>query len=422
MRYALLNASVYINGSFEKKNVFIENGKVSEISEKAAPQGCVLFDFNNCFIFPGFVDVHVHLREPGFLYKETIKTGTEAAAHGGFCAVCAMPNLSPVPDTIEHLKIQTEAIEKSARIAVYPYGAITVGEQGERLSEMESLAENVVAFSDDGRGVQNDEMMKEAMKKAAKLKKIIAAHCEDNSLLFGGYINDGEYARKNGHKGICSKSEWKPIERDIRLAEETGAAYHVCHISTRESVELIRAAKANGIDVTCETAPHYLTLCDEDLKNDGRFKMNPPLRSKKDKEALIEGVLDGTIDMLATDHAPHSAEEKSKGLKDSLMGIVGLETAFPVMYTEFVRTGIMPIETLISLMSDKPAERFEIKTGIKVGETANLTVFDLNAKYKIDPREFYSMGKATPFEGKEVYGKCLLTVADGNIAYGDKIK
>ncbi len=420
MKFALLNAMVYEDNSFKKKNVFIDNGIVSDISEKVADNDRVLFDFENSYIFPGFIDVHVHLREPGFSYKETVKTGTMSASAGGYTAVCSMPNLSPVPDSRENLEIQLDAIKKDAVISVYPYGAITKGEMGDELSHMEDIAPDVIGFSDDGRGVQSPEMMKSAMVKAKSINKMIVAHCEENSLLNGGYIHDGEYAQANNHKGICSESEWKPIKRDIALLKETKASYHVCHISTKESVDLIRQAKKDGVDITCETGPHYLTLCDMDLKDEGRFKMNPPLRSKEDKEALIKGILDGTIDMIATDHAPHSNEEKSKGLKGSAMGVVGLETAFPVMYTEFVRTNKMTLESLIRLMSINPSQRFGIKTGIKVGDVANLTVFDLEKKYKVDPDKFVTMGRATPFEGKEVYGKCLLTVANGKIVYGDK--
>lgn len=322
-----------------------------------------------------------------------------------------MPNLSPVPDCAEHLKAQLDAIDKSAVIEVIPYGAITVGEKGEELSDMESMADNVCAFSDDGRGVQNDGMMREAMAKAKRLGKIIAAHCEDNSLLFGGYIHDGEYAKAHGHRGISSESEYRQIERDLRLAEETGCAYHVCHISTKESVELIRQAKARGVDVTSETAPHYLVLCDEDMQEDGRFKMNPPLRSREDKQALIEGIKDGTIDMIATDHAPHSAEEKGRGLEKSLMGVVGLETAFPVLYTELVKKNIIMLERLVELMSFKPKERFEIDTG------CDFAVFGIDEPYKTDPNEFLSMGRATPFAGREVFGRCLLTVHGGKAVY-----
>ncbi len=365
----------------------------------------------NYIIVPGLCDVHVHFREPGFSYKETIASGSAAAAHGGYTAVCTMPNLSPVPDCAEHLKAQLDAIDKSAVIEVIPYGAITVGEKGEELSDMESMADNVCAFSDDGRGVQNDGMMREAMAKAKRLGKIIAAHCEDNSLLFGGYIHDGEYAKAHGHRGISSESEYRQIERDLRLAEETGCAYHVCHISTKESVELIRQAKARGVDVTSETAPHYLVLCDEDMREDGRFKMNPPLRSREDKQALIEGIKDGTIDMIATDHAPHSAEEKGRGLEKSLMGVVGLETAFPVLYTELVKKNIITLERLVELMSFKPKERFEIDTG------CDFAVFGIDEPYKTDPNEFLSMGRATPFAGREVFGRCLLTVHGGKAVY-----
>ena len=362
-------------------------------------------------IVPGLCDVHVHFREPGFSYKETIASGSAAAAHGGYTAVCTMPNLDPVPDSAEHLQVQLDAIKRGAAIKVLPYGAITVGEKGERLADMEAISDKVCAFSDDGKGVQNDEMMREAMTAAKRLGKIIAAHCEDNSLLFGGYIHDGEYAKAHGHRGISSASEYKQIERDLRLAEETGCAYHVCHISTKESVELIRQAKARGVDVTCETAPHYLVLCDEDMQEDGRFKMNPPLRSREDKKALIEGIKDGTIDMIATDHAPHSAEEKGRGLEKSLMGVVGLETAFPVLYTELVIKNIITLERLVELMSFKPKERFGIDTN------NDFAVFDISEAYKIDPEDFLSMGRATPFAGREVFGRCLLTVHNGKVVY-----
>ena len=362
-------------------------------------------------IVPGLCDVHVHFREPGFSYKETIASGSAAAAHGGYTAVCSMPNLDPVPDSAEHLQVQLDAIKRGAAIKVLPYGAITVGEKGERLADMEAISDKVCAFSDDGRGVQNDEMMREAMTAAKRLGKIIAAHCEDNALLLGGYIHDGEYARMHGHRGISSASEYKQIERDLRLAEETGCAYHVCHISTKESVELIRQAKARGVDVTCETAPHYLVLCDEDMQEDGRFKMNPPLRSREDKQALIEGIKDGTIDMIATDHAPHSAEEKERGLEKSLMGIVGLETAFPVLYTELVMKNIITLDRLVELMSFKPKKRFGIDT------ENDFAVFDISEAYKIDPENFLSMGRATPFAGREVFGRCLLTVHNEKVVY-----
>lgn len=386
--------------------------KIRAFAEKFLADGGLLSVISKKYIIvPGLCDVHVHFREPGFSYKETIASGSAAAAHGGYTAVCTMPNLDPVPDSAEHLQVQLDAIKRGAAIKVLPYGAITVGEKGEKLADMEAMSDKVCAFSDDGKGVQNDEMMREAMAKAKRLGKIIAAHCEDNSLLFGGYIHDGEYARMHGHRGISSESEYKQIERDLRLAEETGCAYHVCHISTKESVELIRQAKAHGVNVTCETAPHYLVLCDEDMQEDGRFKMNPPLRSREDKKALIEGIKDGTIDMIATDHAPHSAEEKGRGLEKSLMGIVGLETAFPVLYTELVMKNIITLDRLVELMSFKPKERFGIDT------ENDFAVFDISEAYKIDPEKFLSMGRATPFAGREVFGRCLLTVHNGKVVY-----
>lgn len=385
--------------------------KIRAFAEKFLADGGLLSAVENYIIVPGLCDVHVHFREPGFSYKETIASGSAAAAHGGYTAVCTMPNLDPVPDSAEHLQVQLDAIERGAAIKVLPYGAITVGEKGEKLADMEAMSDKVCAFSDDGKGVQNDKMMREAMTAAKRLGKIIAAHCEDNSLLFGGYIHDGEYAKAHGHRGISSASEYKQIERDLRLAEETGCAYHVCHISTKESVELIRQAKAHGVNVTCETAPHYLVLCDEDMQEDGRFKMNPPLRSRADKEALIEGIKDGTIDMIATDHAPHSAEEKGRGLEKSLMGVVGLETAFPVLYTELVMKNIITLDRLVELMSFKPKERFGIDTN------NDFAVFDISEAYKIDPKDFLSMGRATPFAGREVFGRCLLTVHNEKVVY-----
>lgn len=385
--------------------------KIRAFAEKFLADGGLLSAVENYIIVPGLCDVHVHFREPGFSYKETIASGSAAAAHGGYTAVCTMPNLDPVPDSAEHLQVQLDAIKRGAAIKVLPYGAITVGEKGEKLADMEAMSDKVCAFSDDGKGVQNDEMMREAMTAAKRLGKIIAAHCEDNSLLFGGYIHDGEYAKAHGHRGISSESEYRQIERDLRLAEETGCVYHVCHISTKESVELIRQAKARGVDVTSETAPHYLVLCDEDMREDGRFKMNPPLRSREDKQALIEGIKDGTIDMIATDHAPHSAEEKGRGLEKSLMGVVGLETAFPVLYTELVKKNIITLERLVELMSFNPKELFGIDTG------CDFAVFGIDEPYKTDPNEFLSMGRATPFAGREVFGRCLLTVHSGKAVY-----
>ena len=368
-------------------------------------------DVDRYRVFPGFCDVHVHFREPGFSYKETMKSGSLAAARGGYTAVCTMPNLSPVPDSVEHLNEQLAIIERDAVIHVYPYAAITVGEKGERLSDMEGMARNAIAFSDDGRGVQSDEMMREAMKRAKALGKMIVAHCEVNDLLHGGYIHDGNYAKAHGHRGICSESEYLQIERDLKLAKEIGCAYHVCHISAKESVEAIRRAKADGVDVTCETAPHYLVMDDGDLQEEGRFKMNPPLRGKDDREALIRGVRDGTIDMIATDHAPHSAEEKARGLEKSAFGIVGIETAFPVMYSKLVKTGVISIERLLELLVWAPRERF----GIPLGE--DFSVWDLDAEFTVDPAEFLSMGHATPFTGMRLQGRNLLTVCNGKVVY-----
>ncbi|HIQ69420.1 MAG TPA: dihydroorotase [Candidatus Avoscillospira stercorigallinarum] len=362
-------------------------------------------------VFPGFADVHVHLREPGFSYKETIASGTRAAAHGGYTAVCAMPNLNPVPDSGEHLEVQEAAIAAGAVIHVYPYGAITVGEQGEALADLAALAPRVCGFSDDGRGVQARAMMEDAMVEAKALGKVIAAHCEDNSLLHGGYIHDGQYARTHGHKGICSESEWGPIARDLELAAKTGCKYHVCHISTKESVELIRQAKKSGVDVTCETGPHYLVLDDSCLREDGRFKMNPPLRDRSDREALVEGLRDGTIDMIATDHAPHSAEEKARGLAKSAMGVVGIETAFPVVYTYLVKPGLVPLETVVNALTVNPRTRF----GLPLGE--DFSVWDLEDRYVIDPETFLSLGRATPFAGMEVQGRNLLTVCGGKAVW-----
>ena len=401
--------SVYTNGCLSSLPLAVENGIIVS-SDKI--QGDII-SFDDMYIFPGFADVHVHLREPGFSYKETIKTGTLASAHGGYTAVCSMPNLNPVPDSVENLRQQLDIIEKDACIHVYPYGSITVGQMGEKLSDMEGMAKDIIAFSDDGRGVQSDEMMEEAMLKAKALGKMIVAHCEVNDLLKGGYIHDGEYAKAHGHRGICSESEWKQIERDLKLVEKTGCSYHVCHISTKESVEIIRQAKAKGLDVTCETGPHYLILDDSNLQEHGRFKMNPPLRGEADRLALIEGIKDGTIDMIATDHAPHSAEEKGRGLEKSMMGVVGIETAFPLMYTYFVETGVITLEKLIELMSINPRKRFGIGGGTDEGQSADFTVVDLNAEYEINPDEFYSMGKATPFEGFRVKGKIVHTYVGG---------
>ncbi len=392
------------------------NGKIKFIGTKNTVADCPHFSAlvsfsSNIVVLPGFCDVHVHFREPGFSYKETIESGSKAAAHGGYTAVCTMPNLNPVPDSADNLQKQIDIIKKDSLINIYPYAAITVGQRGEELSGMEDLAQNAIAFSDDGRGVQSSELMRLAMQKAKSLGKMIVAHCEDNSLLRGGYIHDGVYAKAHGHKGICSESEYGPIARDLKLVAETGCDYHVCHISTKESVELIRKAKKAGLPVTCETAPHYLVLCDEDLREEGRFKMNPPLRSREDRNALIEGIRDGTIDIIATDHAPHSAEEKGRGLEKSAFGIVGLETAFPVMYTHLVKTGIITLEKLVELMCENPRRRF----GIPLGN--DYTVWDLDFEGEVNTDDFLSLGKATPFENEKLYSRCLMTVCDGKLVY-----
>ena len=408
MKALFKNANVYTHGEFKKHDVLLDGATLSIFTGDISRDIPV---FNNIAVFPGFCDVHVHFREPGFSYKETIATGSRASARGGYTAVCTMPNLSPTPDSVENLKAQTDIIDRDAVIAVYPYGTITRGQMGEALSDMEGMRNSVIGYSDDGRGIQTEEMMLAAMEKAKALGKMIVAHCEDNSLLRGGYIHDGEYARLHSHRGICSESEFGQIARDIELVKKTGCKYHVCHISTKESVDIIRKAKAEGVDITCETGPHYLTMTDMEIGEDGRFKMNPPIRSKADRDALVEGLIDGTVDMVATDHAPHSKEEKSRGLEKSNMGVVGIETAFPVLYTKLVKTGIITLEKLVEVMSVAPRERFEITSD------AGFTVFDLGAEYEINPDEFLSMGKSTPFEGMRVYGRCLATVYDGKVVY-----
>ncbi len=387
------------------------------VAERLSSVDLCAFNSSEYAVFPGFCDVHVHFREPGFSYKETILSGSMAAARGGYTAVCTMPNLIPVPDSKANLKEQLDIIRNDGLIRVYPYGAITVGQKGQQLADMRAIAQNVIAFSDDGKGVQSADMMRAAMRRAKELKKLIVAHCEDESLLNGGYIHDGEYASANAHRGISSESEWRQLQRDLALVKETGCAYHVCHISTKESVELIRKAKAEGLDVTCETAPHYLIMDDSFLLEDGRFKMNPPLRGKDDREALISGIQDGTIDMIATDHAPHSMEEKSKGLDGSSFGIVGLETAFPLLYTYLVKENIITLDRLMQLLVYNPRKRFRIPMG------TDFSIWDMKQTYIIEPEEqFLSMGKATPFSGWRVWGKCMATVCDGKLVLMDKVR
>ena len=410
MKALFKNAEIYGMGETTKCDILFDGASFSVFKGDVSTLGSTPV-FSNTVIFPGFCDVHVHLREPGFSYKETVKSGTMAAAHGGYTAVCSMPNLSPSPDSVENLLRQLEIIERDACIKVLPYGTITVGEAGESLSDMAGMAKDVVGYSDDGRGVQSEDMMLSAMKEARRLGMPIVAHCEDNSLLRGGYIHDGEYAKAHGHRGISSESEWRQIERDIELVKKTGCKYHVCHISTKESVELIRQAKAEGVDITCETAPHYFLLDESALTENARFKMNPPLRSREDREAILGGIIDGTIDMVATDHAPHSAEEKSRGLEKSAMGVVGIETAFPLVYTYLVKPGIISMERAVELFSLNPRKRFNITSD------KGFTVFKLGSSKEINPDTFLSMGKSTPFLGTPVEAECILTVYEGRVVY-----
>ena len=421
MGYLLTGGHVFLNGGFQTADVFVDGGRIVSISPSFSCEGdpVSVIQLNDLFLIPGFVDVHVHLREPGFSYKETIASGTAAAAAGGYTAVCPMPNLNPVPDSMETLQLELDALEKDAVVHVYPYGAITAAEQGEALADLAGMAPSVMAFSDDGRGVQSDEMMRRAMEQAKSLNRPIVAHCEVNELLTpGGCIHDGAWAKAHGFPGISSESEWRQVERDIRLVRETGCQYHVCHISTKESVDLIRNAKAEGLPVTCETGPHYLVLCEDDLIDEGRFKMNPPLRSAADRDALLAGLLDGTIDCIATDHAPHSAEEKSKGLRQSAFGIVGLETAFSVLYTHLVKPGMLPMEVLLDRMCVRPRKIFGLPGGeITENAPADLTVLDLNYSHTIDSTTFRSLGHATPFDGWNVAGDVVATFCDGKPVY-----
>ena len=412
------NAQVYYGNTLQKADMLVENGTVVSVGNGIAVSADVpVIDAENLMILPGFADVHVHLREPGFFYKESIATGTQAAAKGGFTLVCSMPNLNPVPDSVENMAVQQEIIDRDAVINVLPYAAITKGEKGGELVDFEALADKCFAFSDDGKGVQKNEMMKEAMLRAKAMGKPIVAHCEDESLLYGGYIHDGEYARLHGHRGICSESEWGQVARDVELVRETGVQYHVCHISTKETVDIVRKAKAAGLKVSCETAPHYLALCDMELKEHGRFKMNPPIRSAQDRDALIKGVQDGTIEVIATDHAPHSAEEKEKGLEKSNMGVVGLETSFAAMNTYMVKRGYITMEKLCEVMSINPRKLFGLPHGIKPGEKADFVLVDPDKEWVVNPEEFASKGRYTPFDGVTLYGDVLMTVYNGQTVY-----
>ena len=419
MRMLLQGGQVYDRGRLIPMDIEVTDGIVTGRGQAISSNADKVFGCRGLAVFPGFADVHVHLREPGFSYKETIGTGTRACARGGYTVVGAMPNLNPAPDSDEHLRVQEELIARQAVIRVLPYASITLGQKGEgEVTDMAALAPRVIGFSDDGRGVKDADTMREAMRRCKAADAILAAHCEDMRLIpAGGAIHDGAFARAHAIPGIPSESEWGPIARDVALARETGCRYHVCHVSTKESVDIIRRAKAEGVDITCETGPHYLLLCQDDLQDLGRFKMNPPLRDKEDQQALIEGLLDGTIDMIATDHAPHSAEEKSRGLAKSAMGVVGIETAFPLMYTYFVETGRMSLEALMDRMVYAPRKRFRLGGGIEMGDRAELTVFDLHANQTIDPADFLSKGKATPFEGWQVHAECRLTIWGETIAY-----
>ena len=407
----------------EVEDIAIVDGIIVERGSNivATPED-VIIDATGLKVAPAFVDVHVHLREPGYGYKERIATGTMAAARGGYTTVCSMPNLNPVPDSPENLKVQQDIIDSDAKIEVLPYAAITIGRKGEELVDVAALHDKVCAFSDDGSGVQVDGMMERAMSEAVKHDALIAAHCEVEELLKGGYIHDGEYARQHNHKGICSESEWEQVKRDIEIAEKLGCRYHVCHISTKETVELVRQAKARGVKVTCETGPHYLIFTDMDLEEDARWKMNPPLRSAEDRAALIEGIKDGTIDMIATDHAPHSVEEKSRGLKDSAMGIVGLETAFAALNTHLVKRGVISLEHLVKIMSINPRKVFRIQGGINIGDRADIVLLDTERQWVVDSEKFYSMGKISMFVGRSMVGDVAMTIHRGEVVYENKIK
>ena len=417
-RLLIKGGTVVAEGVSRKADILVVDGKIATIGESlVADEQTEIFDAEGCIVTYGLADVHIHLREPGYSAKETITTGTRAAARGGVTTVCSMPNLQPAPDAPETIAIEQRMIDEQAVIEVLPFATISLNRAGRELANIEALRPLSVGYSDDGNGIQTEPLMREAMKRISAVDGIIAAHCENDSLLHAGYIHNGEYARLHGHKGICSESEWGPIKRDVVLAEEEGCRYHICHISTKESVEIIREAKQKCNHISCETAPHYLVLCDENLQEDGRFKMNPPLRAKEDREALIEGIKDGTIEVIATDHAPHTAEEKSRGLKGSMMGIVGIETSFAICYTHLVRKGVITIEKLIALMSENPRRIFRLGGAMREGERADIAIYDIREPYKIDSAEFLSMGKATPFEGEEVYGRCVMTLFGSEVVW-----
>ncbi|WP_458862665.1 dihydroorotase [Acidaminobacterium chupaoyuni] len=419
MEYVICGAAVYQSGKLEKLDLKIKDGQIAEIGQNL--QAAKMVDAAGLLVAPGFIDIHVHLREPGFDYKETIESGTMAAAHGGFTTVCAMPNLNPVPDSREHLAVSERRIAESAKVHVLPYASITVGEKGQQLSEIEALAPRCPGFTDDGKGVQSEEMMREAMRRVKACGSLLCAHCEDESLLHGGYIHDGAYAKAHGHRGICSRSEYGQIERDVKLAAETGCRYHVCHVSAKESVEILRRAKQTAQNISFEITPHHLLLCEDDItEDDGRFKMNPPLRAAEDRRALVEALIDGTCDCIATDHAPHSAEEKARGLEKSAMGTVGIESAFGVLYHGLVKTGRLPLERLLYLLTEGPAKVLGIDYGIRAGAPADLVMLDLTKEYRICSDEFLSKGRSTPFEGKEAAGKTVRTLVGGKVIYGEE--
>ena len=422
MRKLLQGAEVWHDGGFVRADVLVDGDRIAAVGLGLPVEGCEVVPLGGMKILPGLVDVHVHLREPGFTTKETIASGTRAAAHGGYTTVCPMPNLSPAPDSPEHLAVELEAIRRDAVVKVLPYGCITRGQKGRgELVDFEALASDVVGFSDDGRGVQEEALMREAMRRVARTGRPVVAHCEVDALLNGGYIHDGDYCRAHGHRGISSESEWRQVERDIRLAAETGCRYHVCHVSTKESVELVRRAKAAGLSVSCETAPHYLVLCDEDMQEEGRFKMNPPLRTKEDVQALKEGLRDDVMDVIATDHAPHTFEDKNTSMKSAPFGIVGLETAACLTYTELVLGGYLTPMQMAEKMSYNPAKIIGIDKGdIEPGKVADIVIFDPDETYVIDKNTFFSKGRNTPFDGRKVTGKVRMTLVNGQVVYEDK--